>query len=32
MPEPEPDPRLDGHGTDYDPERGGWYPPQPTED
>lgn len=32
-PAPEPDdPRLAGHGTDYDPERGGWYPPTPEED
>lgn len=30
--QPEQDPRLEGHGTDYDPERGGWYPPEPADD
>ena len=30
-PDPQPDdPRLQGHGTDYEQQRGGWYPP--TED
>lgn len=28
LPTPPPDdPRLTGHDTDYDTERGGWYPP-----
>lgn len=32
-PDPHPDdPRLTGHDTDYDQQRGGWYPPQPEEE
>lgn len=27
MTDDQPDPRLTGHETIYDPERGGWYPP-----
>lgn len=27
----ETDPRLTGHETIYDPERGGWYPPESEE-
>lgn len=29
QPDPRPDdPRLAGHGTDYETDRGGWYPPE----